>query len=116
MLELYSDALFKYVATKWFIETDQPIRAFEHPAFQEMIAVAARATKGVKVPARLATRKHIIDKFKEQMRELSGGLTVWSSIGYYYVFSHKHREVPLAVKSVSPMMRGRRRMRTVILR
>ncbi|KAF8174372.1 hypothetical protein BJ912DRAFT_858516, partial [Pholiota molesta] len=76
--EPYSDHLFKEAAIQWLIETDQPLRAFEHEAFKNMIAIAARATKGVKIPPRTATRDFIIKKFKEQMQALSARLNVSS--------------------------------------
>ncbi|KAG1830039.1 hypothetical protein EV424DRAFT_1301465, partial [Suillus variegatus] len=43
----YADSLFKQAAIEWLIATDQPIQAFKHPKFKEMIDVAARATNGV---------------------------------------------------------------------
>ncbi|KAF9016873.1 hypothetical protein BDP27DRAFT_1169342, partial [Rhodocollybia butyracea] len=43
----YSHELFQQAALEWLIETDQPISALEHPKFQNMISVAARATHGV---------------------------------------------------------------------
>ncbi|KJA13111.1 hypothetical protein HYPSUDRAFT_118035, partial [Hypholoma sublateritium FD-334 SS-4] len=46
-LEPFSQDLFRDAAIQWLIETDQPISAFDHPTFQNMISVAARATKGV---------------------------------------------------------------------
>ncbi|KJA18310.1 hypothetical protein HYPSUDRAFT_115814, partial [Hypholoma sublateritium FD-334 SS-4] len=48
-LDPFSQALFKEAAIQWLVETDQPISAFEHPTFQHMISVAARATKGVEI-------------------------------------------------------------------
>ncbi|KAG1822260.1 hypothetical protein EV424DRAFT_1274081, partial [Suillus variegatus] len=45
----YVDSLFKQAAIEWLIATDQPIQAFEHPKFKEMIDVAAQATNGVKI-------------------------------------------------------------------
>lgn len=90
--EPYSDQLFKDAAIQWLIETDQvsssisfslsflinsqPLRSFEHQAFKNMIAIAARATKGVKIPPRTAMCDHIIKKFKEQMQALSERLNV----------------------------------------
>ncbi|KIM76799.1 hypothetical protein PILCRDRAFT_77443, partial [Piloderma croceum F 1598] len=40
----YTDALFRKAAIEWLVATDQPIQALEHPAFQKMIGIAARAT------------------------------------------------------------------------
>ncbi|KAG1908525.1 uncharacterized protein F5891DRAFT_937641, partial [Suillus fuscotomentosus] len=56
----YLDKLFKRAAIEWLVATDQPIQALEHPKFQEMIDVASRATNGVKIPGRKATRAEII--------------------------------------------------------
>jgi hypothetical protein len=38
----------------------QPIQAFEHPKFKEMIDIASQATSGVKIPGRKATHVEII--------------------------------------------------------
>jgi hypothetical protein len=43
-----------------------------------MIDIAARATKGVKIPNCKATRKHIINLFKKNLDELHIKITVWS--------------------------------------
>ncbi|KAF8800351.1 hypothetical protein BYT27DRAFT_7038647, partial [Phlegmacium glaucopus] len=45
----YSNELFKEAAIQWLVETDQPIQAFEHPTYQKMIQIAARATKQVQI-------------------------------------------------------------------
>ncbi|KAF8809281.1 hypothetical protein BYT27DRAFT_7187967, partial [Phlegmacium glaucopus] len=66
----YSNELFKEAAIQWLVETDQPIQAFEHPTYQKMIQIAARATKQVQIPNRKQTREAIVAKFKEQMRAL----------------------------------------------
>ncbi|KAF9058405.1 hypothetical protein BDP27DRAFT_1241318, partial [Rhodocollybia butyracea] len=66
----YSDELFEQAALEWLIETDQPIAALEHPKFRAMINVAARATSGVKLPNRKATRRAIINLFKKNLYEL----------------------------------------------
>ena len=55
----------------------QPIQAFEHESFQNMIHTAARATNGVKIPDRRQTRQAIIDKFKQQLTALRDRLNVW---------------------------------------
>jgi hypothetical protein len=54
----------------------QPIQAFEHPTFQKMIQVSARATREVKVPNRQQTRAEIISFFKEHMHKLKARLNV----------------------------------------
>ncbi|KAG1830487.1 hypothetical protein DFJ58DRAFT_671601 [Suillus subalutaceus] len=51
----YSDVLFREAALEWLIETDQPIDALEHPAFKNMIDIAARSTNGIKIPNRRQT-------------------------------------------------------------
>jgi hypothetical protein len=67
---LYSDELFEQAAVEWLIETDQPIAAFEHPKFREMVNIAARATNGVKIPNRKATRRAVINLFKKNLYHL----------------------------------------------
>lgn len=54
----------------------QPIQVFEHPAFHDMIHIAARATNGVKIPNRRQTREAIIDTFKRQLTALREKLNV----------------------------------------
>lgn len=54
----------------------QPLQALEHPAFKKMINVAARATSGVKIPNRKATRNEVVDLFKRQMTSLKAHLNV----------------------------------------
>ena len=97
----YSDETFKQAAIEWLIETNQvstivyagwsllmylqPIQAFEHPKFQKMVNIAARATRAVKFPSRKQTRQAIIHQFKEQMKALKERLNViqkniWFSI------------------------------------
>lgn len=49
-----------------------------------MIAVAARATKGVKIPSQTATHKHIIDQFKGQIKGLSGCLNVSYMLLFFF--------------------------------
>ncbi|KAG1888027.1 uncharacterized protein F5891DRAFT_966302 [Suillus fuscotomentosus] len=72
----YSDKLFKTAAVEWLIATDQPIQALEHPKFKEMIDVAARATNGVKIPGRKATRAQIMRMFKNHLTKLKATLNV----------------------------------------
>ncbi|KIL55713.1 hypothetical protein M378DRAFT_31805, partial [Amanita muscaria Koide BX008] len=47
----YSDEIFKEAAIRWLVETDQPVAAFEHPAFQRMIHITSRAgaTRSVQI-------------------------------------------------------------------
>lgn len=93
----YSDTLFQDAAVQWLIQTDQvsnkqinlqvftnlrlvlqPIQAFEHPAFRNMIQIAGRSTpsREVKIPNRQQTRANIISLFKEQMLKLKERLNV----------------------------------------
>jgi hypothetical protein len=45
----------------------KPIQALEHASFHKMIDIAARASKGVTIPNRKATRDELINMFKTQM-------------------------------------------------
>ncbi|EIM79846.1 uncharacterized protein STEHIDRAFT_43995, partial [Stereum hirsutum FP-91666 SS1] len=45
----YSDDVFGDAAIDWTIATDQPLSVFDHPKYQEMIAIAARTKNGVKI-------------------------------------------------------------------
>ena len=95
----YSDSLFREAAIEWLIATDQvfflnflnilfsisdfkmqPLQAFDHPSFHKMIDVAARATKGINIPNRKASRKHIIALFKKNLDNLHLKLTVRLSL------------------------------------
>ncbi|KAF8803118.1 hypothetical protein BYT27DRAFT_7305410, partial [Phlegmacium glaucopus] len=107
---LYSNELFKEAAIQWLVEMDQVlphfrslyfffltyiahdslfnlIQAFEHPTYQKMIQIAARATKQVQIPNRKQTREAIIAKFKEQMKALRDRFNVCSvsSLLYYLI-------------------------------
>ncbi|KAF9555179.1 hypothetical protein CPC08DRAFT_643271, partial [Agrocybe pediades] len=72
----YTDTLFRQAAIKWLIQTNQPVACVDNPAFQDMIKIAARATKGVKIPGRMKARNAIIREFKAQMNSLSERLNV----------------------------------------
>ncbi|KAG1868057.1 hypothetical protein C8R48DRAFT_544498, partial [Suillus tomentosus] len=72
----YLDKLFKQAVIEWFVATDQPIQALEHPKFKEMIDVAARATNGIKIPGRKATRAQIVRTFKAHLTGLRNRLNV----------------------------------------
>lgn len=54
----------------------QPVSAFEHPSFQNMIHVASQATHGVKIPNWKQTHEEIISLFKAQMNNLEDWLNV----------------------------------------
>lgn len=62
--------LFQEAATQWLIDTDQPIEALEHPAFKNMVDIAARATNGVILPDHRQTQRAIIDLFKQNLTNL----------------------------------------------
>lgn len=89
----YTDAIYCEAAIEWLLATDQvcsfltqmclslirsdqPLRALEHPAFKNMIDIAARATDGVKIPNRKQTRREIINLFKKNMTRLRDKLNV----------------------------------------
>ncbi|KAF8234575.1 hypothetical protein L208DRAFT_1261199 [Tricholoma matsutake] len=46
----YTNEIFCEAAIEWLVSTDQPIQAFEHLSFRNMIHIAAHATNGVKIP------------------------------------------------------------------
>ncbi|OJT08055.1 Zinc finger BED domain-containing protein RICESLEEPER 2 [Trametes pubescens] len=70
----YTDEAFNEAAREWLIETNQPIQALQHPSFQKMIHIAARATNGVKIADLRNTRDGIIRAFKKQMTALRAKL------------------------------------------
>jgi len=55
---------------------NQPLQALEHPSFWKMIAIAARATRSIKLDSWKETRNAIMKTFKEQMKGLSERLNV----------------------------------------
>ncbi|KAF8336804.1 hypothetical protein F5887DRAFT_890955 [Amanita rubescens] len=81
----YSDERFRDAAIEWLVSTDQPIQAFEHRSYQNMINIAARAgSNGVKIPDRRQTRQAIIDTFKRQLVALRDRLNVRVILHHYY--------------------------------
>ncbi|KIM78072.1 hypothetical protein PILCRDRAFT_76049, partial [Piloderma croceum F 1598] len=72
----YSDSAFREAAIEWLIATDQPIQAFEHPKFRNMIDIASHATNGVAIPSRKMTREEIVDMFARRMDNLKAHLKV----------------------------------------
>ncbi|KAG2048929.1 hypothetical protein BDR06DRAFT_894558, partial [Suillus hirtellus] len=72
----YTHQNFRKAAIEWLVATDQPIQALEHPKFKEMIDVASRATQGVKIPGRKATRAEIMHIFKNHLTKLKKKLNV----------------------------------------
>jgi hypothetical protein len=58
----------------------QPIQALEHPKFQEMIDIAARATTGVNIPSRKVTRTTIKQMLKDHIIGLRARLNVSNGI------------------------------------
>ena len=81
----YTDKLFRQAAIEWLVATDQPLQALEHPKFKDMIDVAARATNGVKLPGRRATRSEIKATFKTNLMKLKVQLNVCIPA---HIFSH----------------------------
>ena len=84
-----------------------------------MIEIAARATRGVNIPGRKRTREAIIKTFKEQMKALGERLNdvcIFMFVACRFLLSCDHCSPNSSrVKSVSPAMHGRHRMRTPIL-
>ncbi|KAG1787959.1 uncharacterized protein HD556DRAFT_1245953, partial [Suillus plorans] len=72
----YTDTHFREAAIEWLVSTSQPIQAVDHPSFKNMINIASRATNGVVLPNRNATRRDIMDLFKTQLTKLKGRLNV----------------------------------------
>jgi len=90
----------------------QPFQAFDHPAFQKMANIAARATRGLKFLSRKQTRSEIIRAFKEQMKALKEQLNVSSlsvTSSLYPLPLHFRARLSVA-KSVSLAMPGRRQI------
>ncbi|KAG2346964.1 hypothetical protein BDR05DRAFT_877854 [Suillus weaverae] len=90
----YSDKLFKRAAIEWLVATDQPIQALDHPKFQDMIDVASRATNGVKIPNRRATRAEIMRIFKNHLTRLRTTLNVSCNLvlcaaSLHLIFQHR---------------------------
>ena len=63
----------------------QPLQAFDHPSFQKMIDITARATKDINIPNQKATRKHIIEVFKKNLDQLRIRFSVRISFVAYTV-------------------------------
>ncbi|KAG2087063.1 hypothetical protein BD769DRAFT_1373243, partial [Suillus cothurnatus] len=76
----YTHQNFRKAAIEWLVATDQPIQAFEHPKFKDMIDVASRSTQGVKIPGRKATRAEIIRVFKNHLTKLKNKLNVYTML------------------------------------
>ena len=75
-----------------------------------MVNIAARATRGVKLPSRKQTRKEIIRTFKEQMKALKERLNMSSqSFLLSYLLLHHFRARSSVARLVSPVTHGRRR-------
>lgn len=66
----------------------KPLVALQHPTFERMINIAARATKKIALPGRKVTRAKILDMFKTQMRALSDRLNVSHILVYTYTKTH----------------------------
>ncbi|KAF9493695.1 hypothetical protein BDN71DRAFT_1394444, partial [Pleurotus eryngii] len=83
----YSESGFLEASLHWLIQTNQPIQAFDHPAFQNMIKMAARATNGVKLPNRNSTRSGLISIFMKEMSSLRNRLSVCGIYHYLPLYS-----------------------------
>jgi hypothetical protein len=57
----------------------KPLQALEHPSFKKMIGIAARASKGMTIPNRKATRDVTINMFETQMTHLKNRFKVRSA-------------------------------------
>jgi hypothetical protein len=97
----YSDKLFRQIAVEWLVATDQvrnsflwlnlqfhhlslqPIQALEHPKFKELIDVASRATNGINLPGRKATRAEVMRLFKNHLMTLKAQLNVCVPFVFY---------------------------------
>ncbi|KAF8220371.1 hypothetical protein L208DRAFT_1334201, partial [Tricholoma matsutake] len=73
---------------EWLVATDQPIQAFEHPKFKEMIHVAVHATNGMKIPGQKSMRAEIKQMFKEHLTKLKAQLNVGISLRQLVPHSH----------------------------
>ena len=99
----YTDKLFCDTAIEWLVSTDQvckanflnlynfswksqPIQAFKHLSFWNMINIAARATNGIKIPDCCHTWQAIINKFKQQLAALRDRLNVREILQHSYFF------------------------------
>lgn len=90
----YSDAAFHEAAIEWLITTDQvwvsswspsistnhefdqPIQAFEHPKFCNMITLTSHAANSVTIPSHKMTWEEILDMFARCMDDLKTHLKV----------------------------------------
>jgi hypothetical protein len=54
----------------------KPLQALEHPAFKNMVHIASRATREVKIINRHQTRTQILTLFREQINGLKVRLNV----------------------------------------
>jgi hypothetical protein len=85
-----------------YLRKIKPIDALEHPAFKNMIDIAACATNGVKLPDRRQTRRAIIDLFKQNLTNLQKRLLVCVLYEFHAYFSYilVYRVKPLRVMSI----------------
>ena len=60
----------------------------QHPSFQEIINVAARATNGVKIDNLRNTCEGILPEFKRNVTALSKHLNVRVFVCYYLTMAH----------------------------
>jgi hypothetical protein len=83
-----------------------------------MIATASRATNGVKIPNRKATRQEIIDLFKRQLLNLKERMNVSTNSSYMrgLLTSNAFRAKLHLARSVLPAMHGKHPIQTHTLR
>jgi hypothetical protein len=72
----------------------------EHPAFKAMIGIAARATKGIVIPNRKATRQEIKNLFKKNLADLRTRLNVCGMVPYQHYPDNSVR----AIKSLGKLV------------
>ncbi|KZT00014.1 uncharacterized protein LAESUDRAFT_667125, partial [Laetiporus sulphureus 93-53] len=72
----YSDEAFKSAAIQWLVETDQPIGAFEHQAFTNLINLTSHAKGVAKISKRASTRREIVDLFHQCLCDLKKWLQI----------------------------------------
>ncbi|KAH9959716.1 hypothetical protein BGW80DRAFT_1183226, partial [Lactifluus volemus] len=66
----YSAQAFRRLSIEWLVATDQPIQSFQHPTFIAMLNMASRATNGLHIPGRKATRTELMNTFRNHLVKL----------------------------------------------
>ncbi|KAH9012604.1 hypothetical protein EDB83DRAFT_2233687, partial [Lactarius deliciosus] len=72
----FSEKALQTAALEWMVATNQPIRAFSHPAFKKMLDIVSRANRSIRLPSPKQSRAQIIKMFKQQLRLLQDRLNV----------------------------------------